>query len=224
MQRKQNVSRNYKALFTEKKVVFYLKIQGKMAATGSGFPNTNLVYSYILGLAAINGITTALNAAANGGKGTAEAVIKAVNTAEAFIDYWADIVDLVSGGDPVVIVGSGFTATKAETTPTVINPQPRLDYLPQKQAGTVTVFIENRTIFVERPWFTFLFGSNLDTLTRSGDLMYCTDDTIHLYVINGKKEILVTGLPTGEDMQCVCVITNSAGVSIYSNIVKFKVP
>ena len=224
MQRKQSVARTYKRLTPEKKVIMFLKIQGKMSAAGSGFTNTNLIFSYALGLIAINAITTALNAAANGGHGTADAVAKAVDAAELFIDYWADIVDLVSGGDPVIIASSGFSATKAQTTPSVINGQPALDFTPQKQAGSVLLNVETKSITVEHPVMTYVFGSNLDTLTRSGDLMYCTDEAIRLLFINGKKELMVTGLPSGQDMQCVCVITSTAGVSTYSNVIKFKVP
>ena len=195
-----------------------------MAAAGSPFTNDSLIFTYLLGLGAINAITTALNAAANGGHGTADAVIKAVEKAEAFIDYWADIVDLISGGDPVIIASSGFDASKAETVPASINGQPALDFTPQKQAGSVHLDVKMSSITVEHPTMSYILGSNLDTLTRSGDLMYCTDVTIRLFFINGKKELLVTGLPSGAEMQCVCVITGTAGVSIYSNVIKFKVP
>ena len=222
MQRRQSVARIYKRLTSAKKVILYLKIQGKMSATGSPFVNTSLIYTYLLGLAAINGITAALNAQLSGGG--ADAVGKAVNIAEGFIDYWADIVDLIANGDAVIIASSGFTATKAESTPSVINGQPILDFTPQKQAGSVLLEVKQASITTEHPTMSYIFGSNLDTLTRSGDLMYCTDVTIRLLFINGKKEIMVTGLPSGADMQCICVITSTAGVSTYSNVIKFKVP
>ena len=73
MHRRQSVLRNYKLLTPEKKVIKYLTIQGKMAAAGSPFTNDSLIFTYLLGLGAINAITTALNAAANGGHGTAAA-------------------------------------------------------------------------------------------------------------------------------------------------------
>jgi hypothetical protein len=224
MTRKQSVLRNYKRLSPAKKVILFLKIQAKMSVIGSVFPNTSTIYTYLLGLAAINLITTELNIAISGGKGTADAVDKAVLKAEEFIDYWADIVDLISGGDPVIIVSSGFTPTKGETTPGVINEQPILDFTPQKQAGTILLDVKQISITVDHPTMTYIFGSNLDTLVRSGDLMYCTDETVRLLFINGKKEILVTGLPTGKPMQCVCVITSTAGVSTYSNVIKFTLP
>ncbi len=224
MQRKQSVLRNYKLLNPEKKVIMYLKIEGKMSVVGSVFVNPSLIFTYLLGLAKINAITTALNNAADGGDGTVDAVNKAVIAAEKFIDNWADLVDLIANGDAVIIISSGFDASKAETTPAVINGQPILDFTPQKQAGSVLLDVKHASITVEHPTMTYIFGSNLDTLTRSGDLMYCTDVTIRLLMINGKKEIMVTGLPSGENMQCVCVITNTAGVSTYSNVIKFKVP
>ncbi len=224
MQRKQSVARIYKRLSPAKKVILYLKIQGKMAAVGSPFVNTSLIYTYILGLAAITAITTALNAHANGGHGTADAVTKAVEAAEKFIDYWADIVDMVSEGDPVIIASSGFTPTKGESTPASINGQPVLDFYPQKQAGSVKLKVDVRSITVEHPTMTYILGSSLDTLTRSGDLMYCTDPKVQLFIINGKKEELITGLPSKVELQCVCVITNTAGVSTYSNVIKFTVP
>ena len=224
MKRKQSVARTYKRLSAHKKVILYLKIQGKMAAVGSPFVNTSLIYTYILGLAAINAITSALNAQALGGHGTADAIAKAVEAAEKFIDYWADIVDMVSEGDPVIIASSGFTPTKGETTPASINEQPALDFVPQKQAGSVRLTVKTSSITVDNPVMTYVLGSSLDTLTRSGDLMYCTDPKVQLFIINGKKDEMVTGLPSGVDMQCVCVITNTAGVSTYSNVIKFKVP
>ena len=121
MQRRQSVSRNYKHLSPEKKVIMYLKIQGKMAASGSPFINPSLVFTYALGLVKINAITTALNNAADGGDGTADAVHKAEIAAEKFIDNWADLVDLIANGDSVIIISSGFDATKAESTPSVVN-------------------------------------------------------------------------------------------------------
>ena len=223
MHRRQMVARNYRRLTTEKKVIMFLKIQGKMSVTGGPFTNDSLIFTYALGLTKINAITTALNAQANGGNGTADAVTKAVDAAELFIDYWADIVDLISNGDPVIIVSSGFDATKGETTPASINGQPAVDFTPQKQAGTVLLDVKTSSITVENPTITYIIGSDLDTLTRSGDLMYCTDVAIRLFFINGKKEVLVTGLPAGTKLQCVCVITNTAGVSIYSNVIKFSV-
>ena len=223
MQRRQSVARSYKRLTPEKKVIMYLKIQGKMSASGSVFVNPSLVFSYALGLAKINAITTALNTAANGGDGTTDAVHKAEIAAELFIDNWANLVDLIANGDSVIIVSSGFDATKAETTPSVINGQPALDFTPQKQAGSVLLQVETKSITVEHPTITYVIGSDLDTLTRSGNLMFCTDPTIRLFCISGKKEVLVTGLPAGARMQCVCVVTSAAGVSTYSNVIKFQV-
>ena len=222
MQRKQSVSRAYRRLSVEKKVIMYLKIHGKTSAGGSVFINPSLIFTYAFGLTKINAITTALNNAAGGGDGTVDAVNKAVIAAEKFIDNWADLVELIANGDSVVIVSSGFDATKADSSPTVINGQPNLDFTPQKQAGSVKLITAGIT--VKHPTITYVFGSNLDTLTRSGDLMYCTDVAIRLLFINGKKEVMVTGLPSGGDMQCVCVVTNTAGVSIYSNVIKFRVP
>ena len=223
MQRRQSVARNYKHLSPEKKVIMYLKIHGKMSAGGSVFINPSLIFTYLLGLGKINAITTALNAAADGGDGTADAVGKAVIAAEKFIDNWADLVDLIANGDSVIIVSSGFDATKAESTPGVINGQPVLDFTPQKQAGSVLLQVDIKSITVDHPTITYVIGSDLDTLTRSGDLMFCTDVTIRLFCISGKKEALVTGLPAGTKLQCVCVVTSTAGVSIYSNVIKFQV-
>ena len=223
MQRKQNVARDYRHLTPEKKVIKYLQIQGKMSASGSVFINTSLVFTYALGLIKINAITTALNAQANGGNGTADAVAKAVIAAEKFIDNWADLVDLIANGDSIIIVSSGFDATSATTTPGVINEQPILDFTPQKQAGSVLLQVETKSITVDHPTITYVIGSDLDTLTRSGDLMFCTDVAIRLFCITGKKEALVTGLPAGTKLQCVCVVTSAAGVSTYSNVIKFQV-
>ncbi len=223
MQRKQNVARDYKQLTPEKKVIKYLTIYGKMTAAGSPFINPSLVFTYALGLVKINAITTALNAAANGGDGTVDAVHKAETAAEKFIDNWADLVDLIAGGDSIIIVSSGFDATKAESTSGVINGQPILDFTPQKQAGSVLLHVETKSITVDHPTITYVIGSDLDTLSRSGDLMFCTDVTIRLFCITGKKEALVTGLPAGTKLQCVCVVTSTAGVSIYSNVIKFQV-
>ena len=223
MQRRQNVARDYKHLTPEKKVIKYLQIHGKMSVAGSPFVNPSLVYTYALGLVKINAITTALNAAADGGDGTADAVNKAVIAAELFIDNWADLVDLIAGGDSVIIISSGFDATKATSTPGVINGQPILDFTPQKHAGSVFLHVETKSITVDHPTISYVIGSDLDTLTRSGDLMYCTDPTIRLFFISGKKEVLVTGLPAGTKLQCVCVVTSTAGVSIYSNVIKFQV-
>ncbi len=223
MQRRQNVARNYKHLSPEKKVIMFLKIHGKMSATGSIFINPSLVFTYLLGLAKINAITTALNAAANGGDGTADAVSKAEGAAEKFIDNWADLVDLIANGDSVIIVSSGFDATKAESSPGAINGQPALDFTPQKQAGSVLLHVETKSITTNHSTITYIIGSDLDTITRSGDLMFCTDPAIRLFCVTGKKEELVTGLPAGVKMQCVCVVTSAAGVSIYSNVIKFQV-
>ena len=222
MHRKQSVARNFKRLPTEKKVIMYLNIQAKMSASGSVFVNPSLVFTYLLGLEKINAITTALKAAADGGDGTVDAVDKAVIVAETFIDNWGNLVDLIANGDSVIIISAGFDATKAESSPTSINRQPILDFTPQKQAGSI--LLTTAGITVEHATVTYLFGSNLDTLTRSGELMYCTDVAIRLLLINGKKEELVTGLPSGADMQCVCVVTSTAGVSAFSNVIKFRVP
>ena len=224
MHRKQRVARNYRRLSPAKKVILYLKIQGKMSAAGSPFVNTSLIYTYALGLIAINAITGALKEQANGGHGTADAVTKAQEAAEKFIDYWADIVDMITEGDPVIIASSGFTPTKGETSPASINGQPFLDFIPQKQSGSVKLKVGVKSITVENPTITYFFGNSLDTLTRSGDLIFCTDPNVQLFVINGKKDEMVTGLPSGVDMQCVCVITNTAGVSTFSNVIKFKIP
>ena len=222
MQRKQRVARNYRRLSPEKKVLFFLKIYGKMSATGSPFTNTSLIYTYALGLIAINAITGALMAAGSGGHGVADAVAKAVAAAEMFIDKWAEIVEMIADYDPVIIASSGFTPTKGETTPAAINGQPGLDFTPQKQAGTVKLSVNVRSITVENPTITYIIGSNLSTLVRSGDLMHCSDPAVQLFIINGKKDVMVTGLPSGIDLQCVCVITNTAGVSMYSNLIRFK--
>jgi hypothetical protein len=223
MQRRQNVARDFKHLSPEKKVVMFLKIYNKMSAAGSVFINPSLVFTYLLGFAKINAITTALNNAADGGDGTTDAVAKAVIAAEKFIDNWADLVDLIANGDSVIIISSGFDATKANTTPGEINGQPILDFTPQKQAGSVLLQVEVKSITVDHPTVTYVIGSDLDTLTRSGDLMYCTDVAIRLFCSTGKKEALITGLPAGTKLQCVCVITSAAGVSIYSNVIKFQV-
>ena len=223
MQRRQNVARDYKHLTPEKKVIMYLKIEGKMSVSGSPFVNPSLIFTYALGLVKINAITTALNAQANGGNGTADAVGKAVIAAEKFIDNWADLVDLISNGDSIIIISSGFDATKANSLPGVINGQPVLDFVPQKLAGSVVFEVKTSSITVDHPTRTYLIGSDLDTLTRNGDMMYCTDPTIRLFCVSGKRDILVTGLPAGTKLQCVCVVTSAAGVSIYSNVIKFQV-
>jgi len=222
MQRKQRVARNYRRLSPEKKVLLFLNIYGKMSATGSPFTNTSLIYTYALGLIAINAITGALTAAGSGGHGVADAVAKAEEAAEKFIDYWAEIVEMIADGDPVIIASSGFTTTKGETSPASINGQPSLDFTPQKQAGTVKLSVNIKSITVDNPSITYIIGSDLSTLIRSGDLMYCTDPSVQLYIINGKKDIMITGLPSGVDLQSVCVITNTAGVSMYSNLIKFN--
>ena len=217
----QHVSHDFLNLTPEKKVTFYQNNLTAMDVVGGQFVNNSVKYSYLIGQTQITSISANILLAASGNTVAKANLKKAVALADTTVCYWALIVDAASMGDEAIIKEAAFIPTAEQSTPSAIFDELTLDYELQKGAGAIYLKIVGMKS--EKGFINYFTGADVSILQRVGTGIAPIAAAIITVHPETHKHLLISGLVSGSVIQAVCSVTNTAGTSQMTNIVKITV-
>ncbi len=217
MLRTKKVSRNFKGYPQDKKVAFLTNVLGEMSPVTSQFQEPPVLYSEVT--SELIDVRDAIKVALTKAPGSADLVIDAFDIVDVTFNALADYVDSLAQGNEIIILASGFVATTGEANAVVVANKPAIEFLFIDAVGEAGFLVGS----LGDVTYEFIISTDLSGLKKVG--IFFTNTSVGAQTFTGsskQRRITVTGLPSKTDLFIACYATNTAGVSVLSNILPFS--
>ena len=132
-------------------------------------------------------------------------------------------VDECASGDPVIIIGCGFTPTSlTKTRATITEPITAIKLTP-KSGGNLKLYIENLPIGCKSVTYVIFTNGVYDIILDSNNTLIIPDGAKGIRIIpKGKAKQTVRGLSTFTSVSLIAYSVNAAGMSAPSGVFSTK--
>ena len=219
MIRKPSVSLEFKTLSIPEEIVFGQNVHDQMLANALVFPTPDVPLATLL---SVNGdLATAANEAEGGDHAKVAAMHAADKVWDTTFGTQADYVDRISNGNETIILQSGFSATKSETTPASIPNAPvvteaKVNALP----GSVHVEVEYQQGV--KNYLYFFSSTDSPIIFENHEFPFAQNPGVVAFISDNHRKVDFNNLTSGATLYLSVAAQNTAGISIPSSSMAIK--
>jgi hypothetical protein len=219
MTRKPSVSFEFKRLTIPEKVIFGQNVHDQLTANAAIFttPDVDLVTLQTK----IGTLTSTADAAESGDHAKVAEMYEAERDWDTTFDTEAHYVDRIANGNETIILKSGFTATKSETTPATIPlvpevKEPKINPVP----GSIHVEVEYKQGV--KNYLYFISTSNTPVNLDGNKFSFAQNPDVVVFISDHHRKVDINDLASGTTLYLSVFAQNTAGTGAPSSPIVIK--